>query len=271
MISVDGLRADVVRKDFTPHLFEMMQEGARAASARCAMPSLTVPNHVSMLTGLLPATHRVLENTAVEGRILKGPSIFTLVRASGRTSGLYVSKAKLGFLAQPREVDRHLATETGDSRKIVNQFVADFGNPKSQWSFSFIHLMEPDHAGHASGWMSQDYLNAVYAADRLVGRIWQAIQSAGLADETLVIVTADHGGEGLGHEADVPEVRQIPWIAIGPGIAPGTLLEGPVGPQDIAPTVLSALGLEIPTSMQGKPVATLLKSTKESKELIHSL
>ncbi len=90
-------------------------------------------------------------------------------------------------------------------------------------AFTFVHLGHTDVVGHASGWMSPAYLDAVRAADGYVGRILDAIASAGETGETLVVVTADHGGRGRTHsDAAVYDDYRIPFLVVGPDVPAGT-------------------------------------------------
>src|SRR5215813_1852308 len=114
----------------------------------------------------------------------------------------------------------------------------------------FVHFSDPDEAGHARGWMSRAYLAAVKESDRCLGELLHAIDASG--EPTLVIITADHGGHGHRHSGGRSDVdRDIPWIALGPGIAPGSVLADPVATVDTAATALAALQLPAPPNMQG--------------------
>lgn len=103
-----------------------------------------------------------------------------------------------------------------------------------------------DHAGHSYGHGSAEYRAAVSEADRLIGVVMDAIAGAGLAEETLVLVTADHGGKGKGHGGSTMEEIEIPWIIAGPGVARGREIQVPVNIFDTAVTIAWALGLEVP-------------------------
>ena len=80
----------------------------------------------------------------------------------------------------------------------------------------FVHFSDPDEAGHADGWMTASYRKAALAADACLGTIYRALQQANILDDTLVIVSADHGGHARGHSGALPSDREIPWIASGP-------------------------------------------------------
>ena len=253
VVSIDGLRLDALRPDWMPNLTRVADRGVVAEGARCVVPSRTIPNHISMVTGKFPAAHGFLTNE-FEGRYAAG-TLFEILAARNRTSGLYVSKMKLALLARPSQVGRYQMALKRDSKPAVEAFRSDMAaGERSRWNFCFIHLGDPDWAGHRHGWMSPQYGLAVQEADRLFGVIWEALEENGLLEKTLLILTADHGGGEKDHGADVPEVRRVPWIALGGGVRRGVLLSDPVGPQDIAPTVLYALGEPVPSDMQGRVI-----------------
>ena len=121
-------------------------------------------------------------------------SVFSTVHATGRETALFATKTKFslwrrswpdgaGPLRDPA------TTPTAVLTRSVRRDIID-----DDRAFTFVHLGHTDVVGHARGWMSPAYLDAVRAADGYVGRILDAIASAGETGETLVVVTADHGG-----------------------------------------------------------------------------
>jgi len=75
----------------------------------------------------------------------------------------------------------------------------------------------------------------------------------GLREETLIIITADHGGHSTTHGSSMPEDMTIPWIAAGPGIQPAAL-STQITTIDTAATAAYALNLPIPPEWDGVPV-----------------
>ena len=108
----------------------------------------------------------------------------------------------------------------------------------------FVHLADPDFAGHAFGWMSGAYGWAVGSADHQIGELLEAADRAFGPGEYTVIVTADHGGHGRNHGSDDPRDVTIPWIAWGKGVARGRTLPAGIRTFDTAVTALSLLGVD---------------------------
>ncbi len=101
------------------------------------------------------------------------------------------------------------------------------------------------------------YLAAVRDADTAVGRILDALDTAGEADRTLVVLTADHGeqllehGE-LGHASYLwEEVARVPLVIRGPGVPAGSEGDRPGRLIDLAPTLVRLAGLPVPSAWQG--------------------
>ena len=92
-------------------------------------------------------------------------------------------------------------------------------------TFSMLHLRDPDSAGHASGFMSPEYLAAVQAADTQLGRLLDAIAADSyLAQSTVVVLTSDHGGMAATQthgNPTQPENYTIPFLVWGFEIASG--------------------------------------------------
>ena len=75
LISADGLRADAVIPRRMPNLVRLKERGLGAEKARCVQPSITVPNHVSMVSGLDPAHHETRGAPHGVGSLLVGESV----------------------------------------------------------------------------------------------------------------------------------------------------------------------------------------------------
>jgi hypothetical protein len=123
-------------------------------------------------------------------------------------------------------------------------------------SLLFVHLPDPDPAGHAHGWLSGEYRDAVMAADAALGALVEAAHAPG-APATLILVTAPHGGGGafgpFQHGSGSPEDRWVPFIVHGPGVRAGTRLDG-ASVLDVAPTALWGLGIAPPPHYRGRVV-----------------
>jgi arylsulfatase A-like enzyme len=95
--------------------------------------------------------------------------------------------------------------------------------------------------------------------DRLIVDIVSALDEDGYLENTLLIITADHGGSDFSHGSESPEDMTIPWLAVGPGISAGKNLLTDISTVDTAATALYALNLPIPAEWDGQPVMEIFE------------
>jgi len=258
LVSIDGLRPDAIERFSAATLQRLMQEGSYSLTARTIMPSSTLPSHTSMLSGEPPAEHGVLWNNVVSAQtdVAEFSTIFSIARDHGYRTAAFFSKAKFGALQRPGTLDYSQAPGGWFGRWSSDRTMADVRAYllTQRPNVLFVHLSDPDRAGHSSGWMSERYGRAVRASDAAVADLMEAADEAyGLGNYSL-LVTADHGGHAYGHGTDDPQDVTIPWIAWGRGVSAGVLTGEPIETFDTAPTVLWLLGLKEPDAWDGSPV-----------------
>lgn len=180
------------------------------------------------------------------------PTIFGLLRAQRPSSRIgcfhdWDGFARL-FERKAADVVEHPTRALETTKRAIAYLKAN--RPE----FTFIHLDHVDHAGHEDGHGTVEYYQAVTVADRLVGMILEAIRDAGIANQTIVIVTADHGGKDKEHGGATMAEIEIPWIIIGPGLVRGKELATPVNTYDTAATIAYIFGLTPPKCRIARPV-----------------
>lgn len=258
LVSVDGLRADALERFQPPVLARLAAEGAHTVEARTVVPSLTVPAHLSMFSGVSPATHGVFnDQIRLTPEMARLDPIFRRAHEDGRVSAAFVSREGplRGFEAA---LECKLAFGLDSLTLVASDglAVADTAGPAladPSLDLVFVHLPDPDLAGHAHGWSSAEYGDAVLRADSALGRIVQ--RAVEPSEAVLVIVVSDHGGGGaygdFQHGSTSPEDMLIPIVLWGSGVLAGRDL-GPASILDVAPTVLWALGIEPPGDYEGE-------------------
>lgn len=298
IISIDGLRPDAIDAAPAPNLQALIKRGAYCATAQTVRPSVTLPSHTAMLTGLDFNRHGVTWNNYRSGHIAH-PTVFTATASAGKTSAMLFAKDKFHYLADPAAVtwvygstlpktapkaedyttsttlDRDDKDEAKpfDPKKakppeartsaeaIARSFAAAW--TERRFAITFVHLREADDAGHDHGWMGEKYLEAVRAADRALGSIVASVEKAGALGKTAILVTADHGGSGRGHfrRGDIhrPENVTIPWICVGPKVPAGLVIDRMIPTFDTGPTALAFLGLTLPGEIDGRLVEEVLR------------
>jgi predicted AlkP superfamily pyrophosphatase or phosphodiesterase len=237
-VSVDGLMPRAIRtlgKSGAPTLHRLIQQGASTLNARTERElTITLPNHTGMVTGRRVdedhGGHGVTWNdertdpaTVQEAAGHDVASVFTKVHSSERTTGVFASKTKFSLFDRSwdKAVDRYVYR--ADNARLMRLARRDLVDHR-QRAFEFIHLSRPDEAGHGSGWMSQDYLDAVRQVDGLIGDLVATLENhpKTLGNHTVLVVTSDHGGSGVGHdENDRLANYRVPFLVWGPGVAAG--------------------------------------------------
>ncbi len=246
LVSIDGLRADAVSAVGTPALWTLLERGSYTLNAQNHEPTFTIPNHVSMLTGLSPETHGVVEAVDAGDITIEG-TVLALAQAAGFSARAYLTKEKLDLLCHP-SLDRCLIAPGG--AEATRAFTDDLRTLGAANYLAFLHFAAPDSTGHRYGWMSPEYLSAVAETDQLLAKATAVLDLA----ETTVFVTSDHGGVGHAHVDPVAEVRTVPWVAAGGEWGGYRELAEPVRVSDTFPTILVALGLEVPKRTEGRPI-----------------
>jgi arylsulfatase A-like enzyme len=258
LVSIDGLRPDAIERFNAPTLRRLIREGSYSLSARTIMPSTTLPSHTSMLSGEPPDEHGVLWNNVASapGGTVEFPTVFSVARQHGYRTAAFFSKAKFNSLQRPGTLDYSQAPGgwwgRWSSERTVTDIIHQLETLKP--NVLFVHLSDPDRAGHSSGWMSSAYGRAVTQTDAALGDLLQAADRSYGEGNYSVIVTADHGGHDYGHGSENPLDVTIPWIAWGRGVNAGHLQDVTIDTIDTAPTVLWLLGVARPDEWDGSPI-----------------
>lgn len=277
VVSIDGLRPDLMLLGDTPNLHDLMKRGCYSMWARTTPNSITLPSHVSMMTGVTPRRHDVEWNRefkTVEPLYPRVPTLFEAAKRHGYTTAVAAGKSKFEMFDRPGVLDWSFIpdkpkVETAD---VVGPAVLIIEEHKPD--VMLVHLPSVDNRGHEIGWASKEQMKAIADADAAVGRLLKALDDAGLADSTLLIVTADHGGAGRSHGPDDPRSRHIPWIVAGPGVRKGvdltTYPKLTVNIEDTFATACWLMGIP-PTlpDLDGVPVKVILEQNDKDKELLH--
>jgi predicted AlkP superfamily pyrophosphatase or phosphodiesterase len=256
IVSFDGGKPAVMRTCHMPHTLRMADRGAHTWAARTIVPSITLPSHTSMLSGVGPETHKIDWNDYQEAKgVVTVLTAFMLAKARGLTTGLFAGKEKFKHLNVPGSLDAFRA-EASDA-KTVSGWTADSIRTLRP-NLLFVHFPDPDGAGHEHGWGSPQQREALARCDEALGILIQAVRQAGIERRTAWILSADHGGHDKTHGTNRPDDVLIPWIAYGAGIRRRRILD-PVYTCDTAATALRLLGLSVPADWEGRPVASALR------------
>lgn len=252
VIGWDGA-GSFVRNTPTPNLDEWMSRGASTLSAQTVSPTISAECWGALLHGVEPEKHG-LNNDKAARHMFPGdspyPSFFRLAHEA------YPDRKLAAFTCWKPIMDGIIEGGIGVHKVSVPDpelaaAAADYIRNNPDLYILFVQFDYPDAAGHKYGYGTADYLKAITETDRWSGIILQAVKDAGWLDDSLVILTTDHGGGGenpKGHGSDHPLDKTVFWTCSGPGIAPGSEVPQELGLIDTAAVVSYALGLDIPKS-----------------------
>lgn len=261
LIGVDGLGAYAIPQAEMPHLKSLMKKGSSSLKARAVLPSSSAVNWASMLMGAGPTFHGYTEwgsqvpeiPSIVKTKHNLFPSIYSILKdqePTKKTAVIY-SWGGIGYLLEQDIIDFFVPTNDNDDLAI-SESVRIIKEEKP--IFTFVHLSEPDGVGHGIGHDTPEYYAELKNVDARIGKIIEVIKDAGIEDETIILVTSDHGGINKGHGGKRLVEVEIPWIISGPGIIQDQLLKSAIITYDTAATIAYILGLEVPQAWRGKVV-----------------
>ncbi len=134
----------------------------------------------------------------------------------------------------------------------------------------------PDQTDAQLAEMTANYYGMISLIDHNVGRILAALNDLGLAGNTLVIYTADHGdmlgSHGLYLKGPTPyeDLMRVTMVARGPGVAKGKVVAEPVSTLDLASTFYDRAGAPQPLDLQGRSLTKLLAGDSDTREVAYS-
>lgn len=210
LVSIDGYRADYLDRGGSPVLAKLAQEGARAAM-RPSFPSKTFPNHYTLVTGLRPDRHGIVENSiedpAIPGVTFKMSNVQAVQDARWWNQGepIWVAAERAGIVAgtmfwpgseaavrgvRPTYARRFDQSVAPDAR--VDQVLAWLDLPGAQRpGLVTLYFDDVDTAGHDYGPDSAELNAAVARIDGAMGRLTAGLKARGIAAN--IVVVADHG------------------------------------------------------------------------------
>lgn len=273
IISVDGLRPDMMLRAHTPNMHYLFETGCYSFWARTTALAITLPSHTSMLTGVIPRRHEIEWNKdlpLLHPVYPKYPTLFQVARRAGYTTAMVAGKSKFEMLAVPDSLNWQwiAPTEKAEDAEVTEHAVQIILQHRPE--VMFVHLPSTDNMGHKAGWGTSEQARTIEGADECIGRVLGALEDAKVLGDTIVIVTSDHGGAGKTHTPDDARCRHIPWIVKGPGIRKGvdltTYPKLVIDTEDTFATACYLLGVQHAPDIDGKPIKEILSERGELLE-----
>jgi arylsulfatase A-like enzyme/cytochrome c-type biogenesis protein CcmH/NrfG len=304
LITIDTLRADHVgcygyKQIKTPNIDGLAADGVRFERAFAVVP-VTLPSHTSMLTGTYPmlsGMHDFSGNKLSPAQ----PTLASVLKQAGYQTGAVIAAAVLDsrfglnrgfdFYYDHFEFSR-LDEANLDQMQRPGNVVADVAlnwlekdwlekdwpSKNSQKKFFlWMHLYDPHfpyqpHDPYSREYAAQPYDGEIAFADEQVGRLLRFLKEKGIYRNTVIVLCGDHG-EGLGEHGEKTHgffiynaTMHVPLIIRMPENAAGRTVSDPVSLVDLMPTVLGAVGLEVPSQVQGRSLLPEIRDDRRRED-----
>ena len=250
VLGIDGAGSFVKDAD-TPYFDSIFADGAVIYDALASNPSISAECWGSMLLGVGPEVHK-LTNGIVSSTPYPAdspyPSLFRRIKAA-------YPEAELGSYCDWNPITYGIVENNlGVSHDTANDdeltpIICDYIKAKKP-DFLFIQFDSVDGAGHKHGYGTPEHLKRISEVDVLVNDVYRAAKAAGIIDETLFIVIADHGGtnpgngQGGGHGGWTDGEKYVTFAAAGRGVNKVQLEKMNI--RDLAAVVLYSFGIDLP-------------------------
>jgi predicted AlkP superfamily pyrophosphatase or phosphodiesterase len=211
LISADGFRADFLDRSDVPNVRRLLERGVRARALVPVFPTLTFPNHYSLVTGLWPEHHGIVANDFIDparsdryalgnlkavtdGSWYSGEPIWVTAERQGMVAACYFwpgSEAAIGGV-RPTIYTKYDGSVPNDVR--VDTVLDWLRRPdESRPRIITLYMSDVDTASHRHEAGHDNIAAAIRAVDRGLGRLLDGIADLPMHDRVAVVLTSDHG------------------------------------------------------------------------------
>lgn len=269
LIGLDGWGSYSVEKADMPNVKSLMEQGCYTLKKRSVLPSSSAVNWASMFMGAGPEIHGYTEwgskTPELPSRVLNQhgifPTVFQLLRDADPKAeiGCLYEWDGIKYLVDTLAVNHHeQAPDFSKNPTALCDMTVKYIKEKSP-NLLAVCFDNPDHVGHVDGHNTPAYYTTLKELDGYVGRIIKAVEDAGIMNETIFIVTADHGGINKGHGGKTMTEMETPFIIAGKNIKKGGLFEESMMQFDVAATISYIFNLKQPQVWIGRPMIQVFK------------
>ncbi|KAJ4765983.1 hypothetical protein LUZ62_076358 [Rhynchospora pubera] len=231
LISSDGFRFGYQFKTSTPNIHRLIRNGTEAETGLIPVfPTLTFPNHYSIVTGLYPSYHGIINNwftDPVTGEIFTmqsheskwwlGEPLWETVANQGKKAATFFwpgSEVKKGNWTCPDKYCQHYNGSVPFEER-VDTVLSYFDLPFHEIPvFITLYFEDPDHQGHQVGPDDPEVTSAVAHIDSLIGRLISGLEKRGVFEDVTIILLGDHGMVGTCDKKLIYLEDLSPWVEI---------------------------------------------------------
>lgn len=264
-IGLDGWGAYSVEKADMPVTKQFMKDGSYTLKKRSVLPSSSAVNWASMFMGAGPELHGYTEwgskTPELPSRELNKhgifPTVFQLLRDAQPDAeiGCVYDWDGIKYLVDTLSMNYHAqGPDYNKQPEALCEMACKYITDKKP-TMTLIVFDNPDHVGHGDGHDTPAYYANIKQLDSYIGRIVDAVKKAGIYDDTIFIITADHGGIEKGHGGKTMMEMETPFIIAGKNIKKGYCFDDISMMQfDCASTVAEIFNLKQPQVWIGRPM-----------------
>ncbi|WP_157477250.1 alkaline phosphatase family protein [Granulicella tundricola] len=210
LVSLDGFRYDYPTKWSTTHIAALARAGATAPEGMTpSYPSITFPNHITLVTGLLPEHHGIINNrfydptrkesysykeakTNTDGTWYTGTPLWSLAEQQHMRAASFFWPGSEALIAGERPDDYVPFEDKFPDEARLDQIITWLRLPPAQRPHLItLYYSNTDHAGHDFGPNSPEVEAQVHHVDSLMGTLREKLDATGLPVD--LIIVADHG------------------------------------------------------------------------------
>ncbi|MDE7125955.1 MAG: alkaline phosphatase, partial [Muribaculaceae bacterium] len=255
-IGLDGWGAYSMPKADMPTTKSLMEKGCYTLQKRTVSPSSSAPNWASMFMAAGPELHGYTtwgaRTPELPSRVITKhnifPTIFQIYRdkyPDSETGAIYEWEG-IKYLVDTLSLSYHTHHPYDAEHPDVMCTAAEEYIKRAHPDLVAIFFDNPDHVGHAIGHDTPEYYATLTELDGYITRIVKAIDDAGMTDDTIFIITSDHGGIDKGHGGITMAEMETPFIISGKGVRKGGEFSESMMQYDVASTIAHIFHLEQP-------------------------
>ena len=268
IIGIDGWGAySVPKAEHIPNIRMLMEQGSYTLKKRSVLPSASAINWASMFNGAPTEMHGYTQwnsrrpeiPSMVENERQKFPTIFSILREQypDVVTGCIAEWDGIKHVVDSAAIDFYDVVDEKDNEHLTR--LAESYIKERKPTLLAVCYDQLDHIGHQDGHDTPAYYKVLEHLDRQVGRIIQALKDAGIYDDTIVMMTADHGGINKGHGGQTLEELEIPFIVCGKGIKTQGEISDVMMQYDTAATIAEVFRLKRPQAWRGDPIYSVFR------------
>ncbi|KAG2167387.1 hypothetical protein VTO58DRAFT_100792 [Aureobasidium pullulans] len=220
LISLDGFRADFLHRNITPSLNAFVQAGVSPEFLNPSFPSITFPNHMTLVTGLYPESHGVVGNSfwdphlkedffytdparSMQPKWWNADPIWVTAEEQNVRAAIHMwpgSEAHIGDI-EPTYVDKYKGHELLGNKVDRILGLLDLPGPldkdpkpeSPRPQLIAAYVPDVDRDGHLYGPNSTEIRSTISSVDSMLGELFSGLEQRNLTDIVNIVIVSDHG------------------------------------------------------------------------------